>query len=137
MYRLIEGTISNGFAGAGIVFFTKKGKVLILKKNRGPWGMPGGKPAYGELPEETAIRETFEETGIKIDKPLKPISVYYKHKKYYSYFYIFDEKVNVKLSSEHKEYKWVYFENLNKIKLVPPIRENLDAYLKEIKRLLY
>ncbi len=137
MYRLIEGTIKTEFMGAGVVFVTKSGKVLILKKPKGPWGMPGGKPAYGELPEEAALRETYEETGIKVEDVSKPIVIYYRGKKYYSFFKLIDKKIDIQLSKEHKNYKWVPYDELKNIKLIPPIKENLDLYLKEIKRHLY
>lgn len=137
MYRLIEGTIKSEFMGAGIVFVTKGGKVLILKKPKGPWGMPGGKPVYGEFPEETALRETYEETGIKVEAIANPIIVYYRGKKYYSFFNLIDKKIDINLSKEHKDYKWVLYNELKNIKLIPPIKENLDLYLKEIERRLY
>lgn len=136
MYKLIEGTLTNEFTGSGIVLVTKGGKVLLLKKPRGPWGMPGGKPAYGELPHETALRETFEETGIAIEEVSKPITIYYKNKKYYSYFIILDNKKEIHLSNEHKRYKWVHYTELPGLRLIPPIKENLNIYLKKIKEML-
>jgi ADP-ribose pyrophosphatase YjhB (NUDIX family) len=32
-----------------------------------PWGLPGGSLEYGEHPEDTVVRELFEETGLNIE----------------------------------------------------------------------
>ena len=32
-----------------------------------PWGLPGGAMEYGEHPEEAAIREVWEETGLNVE----------------------------------------------------------------------
>lgn len=49
-------------------------QVLLLKRNRAPykgyWTAPGGKIEHGESPQETAIREIYEETGLSIQKPI-------------------------------------------------------------------
>lgn len=46
------------------------GKVLLVKKSRGPykgmWDLPGGRPIHGETILETLSREVLEETGIVI-----------------------------------------------------------------------
>lgn len=44
------------------------GKILGVsrKTNLNDWNLPGGKAEPGETPEETAIRETKEETGLDI-----------------------------------------------------------------------
>ena len=47
----------------GIVVF-KDNKVLIIKHNRGHYGLPKGHVEYGETEHETAIREVKEETNI-------------------------------------------------------------------------
>ena len=57
--------------GIGVILI-KEDKVLILKRKNshgnGDWAFPGGNLEFKESPEEGAIREVMEETGIKIDK---------------------------------------------------------------------
>ena len=56
---------------AGIFIFDKKHNKILLVQSRGNlWGIPKGSFEDGETKEECAIREVFEETGIKIDKEL-------------------------------------------------------------------
>ncbi len=43
-----------------------KGKVLLIKQNRGYVGFPNGHMEKGQTEEETAIRETKEETNIDV-----------------------------------------------------------------------
>jgi 8-oxo-dGTP pyrophosphatase MutT (NUDIX family) len=136
IFNLIEGSVSGKFTGAGIVFCTKAGDVLILKKPGRLWGMPGGKPIFGEFPEETAIREAREETGITANKLSKPLIIYYKNRKYYSYISILDTKPNVHLSNEHKKYKWVYYRDIKEGKLLSPFRETLPRYIKAIEDII-
>ena len=57
---------------ATICYIIKDGKVLLLKKSKGrfgegKWNAPGGKIKLGEDPVECAIREVFEETGLRIN----------------------------------------------------------------------
>lgn len=42
-------------------------KILLVKhKKFKKWVQPGGHMEYNETPEETAVREAYEETGIKV-----------------------------------------------------------------------
>lgn len=42
-------------------------KILLVKhKKFGKWVQPGGHIEHGETPEEAAIREVYEETGLKV-----------------------------------------------------------------------
>ncbi len=53
-------------AAYGIVLQNKK---VLLMKERNGYHLPGGGMDLGEMPEETAIREVKEETGLDIKNP--------------------------------------------------------------------
>ena len=61
-------------AKVGVSVLVKKGDRILLEKRQhtshgnGTWGPPSGHIDFGEAPEQTAIRETQEETGVKIDE---------------------------------------------------------------------
>ncbi len=50
------------------VILMKENQVLLQKRDDGDWGLPGGLMERGESFEETAVREVFEETGLRIEK---------------------------------------------------------------------
>ena len=41
-----------------------EGRILLQKRESGLWGLPGGIAELDEALHETALRETFEETGL-------------------------------------------------------------------------
>lgn len=56
--------------GMRVVVERPDGAVLLqLRSDYGIWGLPGGVPDEGEGADQTAIRETLEETGIRIEDP--------------------------------------------------------------------
>lgn len=56
--------------GARIVVHDRLGRVLLeLRKDFRKWGLPGGHQEIGDSSAETAIREVFEETGLRIARP--------------------------------------------------------------------
>ena len=61
------GVAEQQGAVAAAIVTTAKG-VLIVRRNDGkpPWTFPSGKIETGESPEDAAVRETREETGLGI-----------------------------------------------------------------------
>lgn len=51
--------------GAGGVVFNARGEVLLLRDRMGYWVFPKGHLEAGEAPEEAAVREVWEETGVR------------------------------------------------------------------------
>jgi phosphatase NudJ len=54
----------------------RNGLILMVKSFKSPkWEIPAGKPQENELAHETALRETFEETGLSVI-PVKLLEVF-------------------------------------------------------------
>jgi len=55
---------------AAVMLIIKDGLILSVSRrnDKNKWGLPGGKQEADETPEQAAIRETFEETGVKVSK---------------------------------------------------------------------
>ena len=54
--------------GAAIIIRNENGQILLQERtDRHKWGLPGGCQDLGEDLRFTAVRETYEETGIKLD----------------------------------------------------------------------
>ena len=54
--------------GAAIIIRNENGQILLQERtDRNKWGLPGGCQDLGEDLRVTAIREAYEETGIKLD----------------------------------------------------------------------
>lgn len=55
------------FCASALVINPENKKILLVKhKKFNKWAQPGGHIEDEEFPEETALREVYEETGIKI-----------------------------------------------------------------------
>ena len=109
---MIRETSSGAF-----IFRYSKGKIsfLLLQRKNGSWDLPKGHVERGETLEETAMREIFEETGLrpKIVSGFS-ISTSYKFKregklidKKVIFFLAESSTAKVKVSEEHSGYKWV------------------------------
>lgn len=96
-----------------LVLFNKE-RLLIVKRENGLWEFPGGGVEWGEDPQKTAVRETKEETGLDASnvRMVTVTSATYekggdeKHSVYVVYRGETDSD-EVKLSGEHKEYRWL------------------------------
>ena len=100
-----------------VIIYSEEMEVLALqranymKNFRGMWGVVGGSIDKGETPEEAALREVKEETGITKDKieRIKEIGKITHDNGSISYlFQLWTVEVpEIKLSGEHQRYKWI------------------------------
>tara|TARA_E500000318_G_C3519656_1_gene195822 strand:- start:210 stop:824 length:615 start_codon:yes stop_codon:yes gene_type:complete len=99
--------------------------ILLLQKKNGQYELPGGHIEVGESPLDGAKREFQEETGILLNG-IKQIAssnsrVLYKAKL---------SNTNIKISNEHKGYKFVSQKDLFKLPLSKWLKKDL-AFLKQ------
>ena len=67
--RLLVGHRPLIIAGAAVLIFNEQNCLLLQhRKDNQQWGLIGGSMEIGESLEETARREVFEETGLKLDE---------------------------------------------------------------------
>jgi 8-oxo-dGTP pyrophosphatase MutT (NUDIX family) len=103
------------FIAASIVL-NSEGRILIMKRastkkvHPNLWGLPAGGVLGSEGLEETAKRETFEETGLRINGFREGLTLSVRvpnaiHK--LTYFLGEAQEIQVTLNDEHSEYRWV------------------------------
>lgn len=106
---------------------------LIGKKFGGTWGLPAGKLMPNESPAQAVAREVEEETGIDV-LPTDLLELggdtTEAHGSFRLYKVIFRESVEVHINpEEHDQYKWVTYEELNKM---PNIITGLKDMLNDL-----
>lgn len=98
-----------------------EGMILLLRRSvnetsyHGLWELPGGKVEGDELPHQTAVNETVEETGISkligTNILLEPHIDHDMEKVYYGYVAdVFGNTPNTTLSDEHDAFMWITVE---------------------------
>lgn len=148
------------FAIGTSVYAQRGDDILILKRAMGEftesWYLPGGALDPGEMPEQCAMRELEEESGLRPQGPLSLIGLVPMHiygHPVLTLSYACDvEPGEVKLSPEHSEARWVrperyrheFFgdENVAAIEarndrvgqIVRGIQQDLDRYLRWLER---
>lgn len=122
-----------------IVFYLKENKeqVLLIKhSNSGHWSFPKGHVEAGETEVETAVREIFEETGVKakLDTRFREVVTYSPKKdviKDVIYFFgTSDSYETVKQESEVAEIMWV---DISKVLKSVSYRNDKDLVTKAIR----
>lgn len=101
------------------VITNSEGKVLLLKQTYGDkrWGLPGGGVEPGETIHQAITRECKEEMGVEV--LVNAFTGLYYHKNFNSQVGIFKcqlpQGVQIKLSSEHSEYRWTDIDELSEV----------------------
>ncbi len=116
------------------------GKLLILKRSdkvktyKGLWGGVAGYVEKDEKPYETAIKEIYEEVGLKKEdvsliKKLDPIlfTDFYDQKRYDWEIFVFlfeiRKKSKIKIDWEHSDYRWIKPSEIINYETVPHLKE--------------
>jgi len=119
------------------VLLIKDGSILLMKRAAnsehfpGWYILPGGKQENSETPLQTAIRETYEETGIKVEDPLlKVIATHYheyKNTVYIVYIFSASKFVGNLTNSSEGEAVWMPVnEAIGSSTLFPDLKRHIN-----------
>ena len=100
--------------------------VLLLKRSKdtnwmpNKWGLPGGHIEDGESPEDAAVRETLEETGLQLNnifmlKKINDVVIYYST----------SFAGGVEIDHEHTDWAWVSYRKIDTYDTTPNLKENI------------
>lgn len=101
-----------------------EGKLLITKRHPNKkagnlWEFVGGGTLAGEDTKQSAVRELFEETGIKISESELKLLATNAHKNYFQDIYIVESDASIESvvlqPEETVDAKWVSFEEIEKM----------------------
>lgn len=135
--------------GAALIVRNENGEILLQKRSDNKkWGLPGGCKDLGERLEDTAVRELFEETGIKLEVEdlilIAALSGERRRKTYpngdivdnVSIIYLVDvssEEIDIKMNDESIELRFFSIDNLPPTEFIHDDDE-IDAYIEYLNR---
>lgn len=129
---------------------TRDGKVLVTERSRNKtyplkWEVTGGSILKGETPEQGAVRELLEETGIE-KNPEDLVVLYHfvdenKHCIYYAFMCIIESEIHIRLQEgETMDYMYMplseFYEFVNSDRFVPSEHKRFNRYKEQIKGII-
>ena len=136
------------FCASAFVINPKDKKILLVKHaDYDKWLQPGGHIEEDETPEEAAIREVYEETGIKItllgehfpreDDLIRPLGVQCNRKENGNRFIDIiyagipnNVEVPLKKNDESIEIGWFSRNELDRLPIFPDVKITMDYVLR-------
>ncbi len=136
------------FCASAYIINPENKKVLLVRhKKYNKWLQPGGHIEDNEIPEEAAIREVYEETGIKAtligehfpreDDLIRPLAVQCNRKdngdKMIDMVYVGkpnNPENHLKMSSESNDVGWFSRHELDEMPVFPDVKISLDYILR-------
>jgi 8-oxo-dGTP pyrophosphatase MutT (NUDIX family) len=125
--------------GAAILVLDEHNRLLMMKRSdSGCWGLPGGATEPGEVVEEAAKRETFEEVYLEVGE-MSLFGVFSGPELYYKYpngdevynvivvYWSRDWRGEIQLNDEHTEWEWFAPTDIPE-NVSPPIRPVIDRF---------
>ena len=135
------------FCASAFVINPDNKKILLVKHaDYNKWLQPGGHIEEDEIPEEAAIREVYEETGIKItllgehfpreDDLIRPLGIQCNRKpngdRHIDILYVGrpnNPEAPIKLNSESMDAGWFSRHELDEMPVFPDIKITVDYIL--------
>jgi len=132
--------------GAAILVLDTQDRLLMMKRSdSGCWGLPGGATEPGEVVEDAAKRETFEEVSLDVEE-MSLFGVFSGPELYYKYpngdevynvtvIYLSREwSGEVKLNNEHTEWGWFDADEIPE-DVSPPIKPVVEQFKRLISKI--
>ena len=141
--------MSRHFCASAFVINPSNKKILLVKHNIfNKWLQPGGHMEDGETPEEAAMREVYEETGMKIkllgerfpreDDLIRPLGIQCNRKpngeRMFDIIYAagpVNGDADLIISNESNDIGWFSRTELENLPIFPDIKITMDYILKE------
>ena len=135
-------------ASAFVVDIESKKLLLVHHKDLNKWVQPGGHIEENETPEEAAIRETFEETGLDIELIgphfprkedfIRPLGIQKNVRENgdhidITYIAVPKDKDKIKVNDESYDIKWFTIEELDSIDVFEDIKITFKYILEHLK----
>lgn len=135
--------VGRFMVAVGAVIVNPEGKILLIKRSStldwhpGEWEIMYGRIAQHESPQSGLVREVSEELNITITAgtPLTCWHIYRGHEEIAENeligitFLATTNKLEIKLSDEHEDYRWVTPTQALELITVDGIRRDIQAYL--------
>lgn len=140
--------LNREFCASAYIIDPRTKKILLVKhRDYNRWTQPGGHIEIGEIPEETAVRETFEETGIKIkilgerfpreEDYIRPLGIQRNRSSNGETFIdiiypaIPIRDTELQMNEESSDIRWFSREELEEISIFDDIKITMDYILRE------
>jgi 8-oxo-dGTP pyrophosphatase MutT (NUDIX family) len=127
--------------GVGILFQNNEQFLLLHRNNEDIWECPKGHIEERENHKEAIVRELFEETGIEIFDILSKIGVLTfefiskktgkQKRRDITYYHVKTNILDVKISSEHNDFKWLNKEDLMSTLQFDDIKDLFKKYFNK------
>lgn len=132
--------------GAAILIVDEQNRLLLMRRSdSGCWGPPGGATEPGEVVEDAAKRETFEEVNLNV-REMSLFGVFSGPELYYKYpngdevynvtiaYLSRDWSGKIKLNDEHTEYRWFAAHEIPET-ISPPIKPLIEQFKRLISKI--